>query len=118
MEPATQGKFATAAREVRVKSAMSPMLWMFGFCSLVFVPVSLVDPDPPVLYSVLALWVLSGLAAIGGFTYFMLTSPSRLQGERHIERLAALNEQARMGSPATISADASTGNPHLIEGGG
>lgn len=77
---------------------MSPMVWLFGLCSLVFIPVNLTDPDPPVLYTVLALWALSGLAGIGGFAYLMFTAPHRLQNQRRVERTPGLHHSADVDS--------------------
>jgi len=97
MALATQGKFDKAAGEIRTKGAMSPIVWLFAICSLVFVPVSLVDPEPLVLYTVLTLWALSGLAGISGFTYFMVTNPGRLQSKRQIARMTVLEQETEGG---------------------
>lgn len=100
----------TASRETRTYGVMSPMVRIFGLCSLVFIPVSLVDPDPPLLYTVMALWALSGLVGIGAFAYFMLTNPSRLHDSRQIERMASLQrpvaEDAASSASTTMAAPA------------
>ncbi|HET6554361.1 MAG TPA: hypothetical protein VFG49_12570 [Dyella sp.] len=114
-EPAGLGTFASVVREISTKSAINPMLWLFGLCSMVLIAVSLGHPEPVVLYSILALWIFFGLTGGGGFLYFMFKNPDRLQDERHIERMAAIQAQAKEGSPKTLPSDVATSNPNVID---
>jgi len=109
-------KLATIVREISTKSALNPMLWLFGFCSLVLMVLSIAKVPLAVIYTVTALWLLSGLAGVGGFIYFMFDDPNRLQDERHVERMFAMQQQAYRGQPIAIGADNPTQNPEVIEG--
>lgn len=115
MEPSID-KFATIVREISTRSALNPMFWLFGFCSLVLMVLSITRTPLAVIYTVTALWLLSGLAGVGGFIYFMFCDPNRLQDERHVERMFAMQHQASHGQPVAVGADHLTHNPRVIRG--
>lgn len=109
-------KLATIVREISTKSALNPMLWLFGFCSLVLMVLNIAKAPLVVIYTVTALLLLSGLTVVGGFVYFMFNDPNRLQDERHVERMFAMQQQANHGQPLAIGAGNPTQNPKVIEG--
>lgn len=103
----------SSIESVAVKNAMNPALWI---CGLISAPATIslaFSPNPSWVHIVLALGPVA--VALGGFVYFMLREPDRLQSESFQLRKQALELIEEKGSFAPI--DASTieviSNPDL-----
>lgn len=94
----------SAAANLRIKSALNPMLWLCGIISLpCFIGSYLFRGTEP-LASVL-MWV--GVAPVGatilGFFYFMIAAPDKLQSEEYQLRHETLELIKEKGSSVEVS---------------
>ena len=103
------GRAQIAAHQLRIRSALNPMLWLCGIVSLPCFVFSIVLLAflPTKLEKLAIILVLVGIApiavAIIGFFYFMIFAPHRLQSEEYQIRHEALELIKEKGSPIEIS---------------
>ena len=73
---------AAAARSLRVRSALNPMLWLTLTGGLLFLAAAVIFRDDDFLkYACVSVASLPVLATVAGFAYFLLKSPEKLQSE-------------------------------------
>lgn len=92
-----------AVSSLRVKSALNPMLWLCGIISVPCIVLAVAFRESVVISG--ALMVLAAmpvLTAIGGFIYFMLCAPARLQSEEYQIKHEALELIKNKGSTVEL----------------
>lgn len=101
--------------QVKVTSAMNPILWLCGLSALFFLPSAYVFKEVgwipyALIIAILALFGIAGLAYVG----FAICSPDRLQSEEfQIKNISyKLYEQGKI--PEGIDADSLVGVPAPI----
>jgi len=108
-----------AARKLRVRSALNPMLWLSAIALPICIGAAYAfRADVPVMWVLL----IAGLFPIGttcvGFVYFAITQPERLQSEDYQLRHETLQMiQQKVGSleldPTSLAAIANPSLPSL-----
>jgi hypothetical protein len=72
----------TAARSLRVRSALNPMLWLTGIVTPICFPAAYVFRFMPTLCCILVgLGALPVLVTCAGFVFFAVKNPAKLQSE-------------------------------------
>jgi hypothetical protein len=109
----------SAAQQLRVRSALNPLLWLTGIASpICFVAAYFFRADLFVFRLLIGIGVAPILTACVGFVYFALRKPEKLQSEdyqlRH-ETLQIIQQKSGqlIVDPASLSAIA---NPALLSG--
>jgi hypothetical protein len=93
----------SAAARLRVRSALNPMLWLCGIVTIpCFVLAYLLGGNGVIPISLILLGAVPVLTAVGGFIYFMIRSPEKLQSEEYQIRHQALELIRQKGSTVKI----------------
>ena len=94
----------TAASRLRVRSALNPMLWLSGIISPVaFLFGYLFRGVEPICTIFVCIGAAPIAATIGGFFYFMIVAPEKLQSEEFQLRQQSLEIIKQKGSSIELS---------------
>jgi len=105
-----------AVRELHVRSALNPMLWLTGIVTPLGIGGAwLFRGQPTVLMMLVALATLPVIVTCIGFTYFAFTNPEKLQSEDYQLRHESLQMMQTQTGSTTIDVSAITAitNPAL-----
>ena len=93
----------SAARSLRVRSALNPMLWLTGIVTPVcFTAAYALASVPPLCWTLVGLGALPILATCAGFGYFVLRNPAKLQSEDYQLRHESLQLIQARGGPIPL----------------
>lgn len=94
----------SAASNLRVRSALNPMLWLCAIVSLpCFILAYLAHGIEPLATLLVCIGALPIIATIIGFLYLMVAKPEKLQSEEYQIRHEAIEVIKQKGTRAAIS---------------
>jgi hypothetical protein len=106
----------SAAANLRIRSALNPMLWLCGIISLpCFIGSYLFRGTEPLASVLMYVGVAPVGATILGFFYFMIASPDKLQSEEYQLRHETLELIKEKGSSVEILPSSLDAIPNTIK---